>query len=178
MECEEDMKRTISVLGLAALAACGGVDHQGLQAASTLRPLGDSGASGEVTFIERSNGRVLVVARFSGLRPYAEHGFHVHERGDCNGPDAPGGHFNPKKLAHGHLGVGGRHAGDLPNLRTDARGRASTSIEVNTLSVKEGERSVLGRSVVVHAMPDDYRSEPAGNSGPAIACGVVQKAGT
>ena len=165
------------VLGFVGLAACVNVkQHEGMHAVAIVRPAGDNAAVGEVTFVERSNGKVLVVANLSGLKPYSEHGFHIHETGDCARDGAnTGGHFNPAKAAHGHLGVNGRHAGDLPNLRTDARGRASTSIEIKGLSVGSSPASVIGRSVVVHALPDDYRTDPSGNAGPAIGCGVIEK---
>lgn len=119
-----------------------------------------------------------VQADIEGLQPLAEHGFHVHERGDCSAPDASsaGGHFNPHGAPHGQAGAPGQahHAGDMPNLRADGAGRARYETTLAGLSL-DGPSSVWGRSVVVHRDADDYRSQPAGNSGPRIACAVITR---
>ena len=125
---------------------------------------------GSVRFVE-IGGKVTVRADVRGLRPGAQFGFHVHERGNCN---APGEHFNPTGKPHGNYRVAERHAGDLINLQSDAEGNAVYAFETNLLTVIAGPTSVVGRTIVVHADPDDYRSQPAGNSGGAIACGVIR----
>jgi Cu-Zn family superoxide dismutase len=100
----------------------------------------------------------------------------VHEAGDCSAADASSakGHFNPQGMKHGHHHHGERHVGDMPNLVADAQGRAVYKAEVKGLKLATGADGILGRSVVVHADPDDYQSQPAGNSGARQACGVIQ----
>lgn len=146
-------------------------------AKATLEPRSGSQVGGKVSFTPVGD-KLLVEAHVTGLSP-GEHGFHVHEGGDCSAPDASGagGHFNPAGMPHGHhhrMQPGQRHAGDLPNLVADASGQAYYRAEVTGLKVERGARGLIGRSVVVHADPDDYQSQPAGNSGRRIACGVIQ----
>ena len=110
----------------------------------------------------------------------------MHEVGDCSAADATSakGHFNPAAKAHGHHGGAERHAGDMPNLVADASGKAMLSAELDMLSLTEGPTGILKRSVVIHAAvvihadPDDYKSQPAGNSGKRVACGVIRAAGS
>jgi superoxide dismutase, Cu-Zn family len=127
---------------------------------------------GKVVFVE-IGGKVTVRADVRGLRPGAQFGFHVHEKGDCS---APGEHFNPTGKPHGHYRVAERHVGDLINLQADAEGNTVYAFETNLLAVTTGPTSVVGRTIVIHADPDDYRTQPAGNSGDAIACGVIRTA--
>ena len=119
--------------------------------------------------------KVLVRGEVRGLRPNAEHGFHVHEKGDCSAPDATsaGGHFNPGGKPHGSPSSSERHAGDLPSLKADAAGVATMTFEVKGHLMGAGATDLLGRALVVHADPDDYSSQPAGNAGTRIACGVI-----
>ena len=132
-----------------------------------------SSVTGTVSFTPSAQGMV-VSATIKGLKPNAEHGFHVHEKGDCSAPDAmsAGGHFNPHGAAHGAPGSPA-HAGDMPNLRADASGTAVYKATVSGLSLT-GMHGVMGLSVAVHRDPDDYRSQPAGNSGARVACGVIK----
>jgi superoxide dismutase, Cu-Zn family len=107
-----------------------------------------------------------------------EHGFHIHEKGDCSAPDfsSAGGHFNPTGVGHGLLDTDGPHAGDLPNLWIEADGSADYTLTTDLVSLTPGERSVFdedGSSFVIHAGPDDYLTDPAGDSGGRIACGVI-----
>jgi Cu-Zn family superoxide dismutase len=113
--------------------------------------------------------------QLTGLAPNSEHGFHVHEKGDCSAPDATsaGPHFNPGGAQHGRPGSGMHHMGDLMNLRADAKGAVSAEVELAGLTLSPGPNSIVGRALVVHRDPDDYASQPAGNSGPRIACGVI-----
>ena len=143
-------------------------------ASATLEGRSGSAATGVVTFTSRGD-KLFVDARVSGLTP-GEHGFHVHEVGDCSAPDATSakGHFNPAGKAHGHHGGAERHAGDMPNLRADASGSASYAGELSMLSLGGDANGIVGRSVVIHADPDDYKSQPAGNSGKRVACGVIR----
>ena len=100
----------------------------------------------------------------------------MHEKGDCSAPDATsaGGHFNPDTKAHGMPNSDMSHAGDMPNIKSDANGNATYSAKLSGFSVDNSATGILGRSVVVHRDPDDYKSQPAGNSGPRIACGLIK----
>jgi superoxide dismutase, Cu-Zn family len=143
-------------------------------ATAQLKPTQGNTASGKVEF-RQSGDLVHVKVDIVGLAPGSEHGFHVHERGDCSAPDAmsAGGHFNPAGVGHGTYEHAPHHAGDLPNLKADDKGEVHTSFDVTYLSVGSGGSDVAGRSVVLHRDPDDYKSQPAGNSGPRLACGVI-----
>lgn len=171
------MKKTLFLLTSACAAfftpACA-TTLTGPVAEVKLEPRSGSMASGTVTFVQVGN-KVRIEAFVTGLTP-GEHGFHIHESGDCSAPDAMSakGHFNPGGKPHGHPQGHERHAGDLPNLVADASGNASFKGEVSLLTLEEGPYSIIGRSVVVHAAPDDYNSQPAGNSGKRIACGTIK----
>lgn len=171
-------RRWVIYIAAMALAGCASTsrDMSAPAAGATLKPTAGNTANGTVQF-EQHRGKVRVSGEVSGLQPNSQHGFHVHEKGDCSAPDASsaGGHFNPLKKEHGHAMPGGHHAGDMPNLRANADGRATFSFDLSGMTVAEGQTSVVGRSVVVHAKPDDYRSQPAGDSGARIACGVIDK---
>ena len=165
-----------SIFGLCTLAACQSMEHgTGQKASATLDSKSGSQAKGEVTFVWQDHD-VLINGKFSGLKPNSEQGFHVHEKGDCSAPDAmsAGGHFNPETKMHGMPDSGMNHAGDLPNIKSDANGNAVYSAKLHGFSVNTGPTGVIGRAVVVHRDPDDYKSQPAGNSGPRIACGLIK----
>ena len=142
-------------------------------AMATLAPTQGNAVRGTVTF-QPDGDAISVHARVSGLRPNAEHGFHVHEKGDCGSPDgnSAGGHFNPASAPHGPQ-EGPHHAGDMPSLKSDANGNAEARFKVTGLTVGSGAADVVGRAVIVHANPDDYRTQPTGNAGARLACGVV-----
>jgi len=160
-----------SALSAFVLGGCAST-AMGPSASADLQARSGSAVAGKVSFSE-ANGRLRVEAMVSGLTP-GEHGFHVHEAGDCSAPDASSakGHFNPMGKAHGHHASEERHGGDMPNLAANAQGEAKYSAEVAGLSLT-GATGVVGRSVVIHADPDDYKSQPAGNSGKRVACGVI-----
>jgi Cu-Zn family superoxide dismutase len=115
----------------------------------------------------------------TGLSPGKDHGFHVHEMGDCSLPDfkSAGEHFNPTKDPHGGPKSTARHLGDIQNIKADEKGHAIIDFNVKgaTLVDKDGAPTeILGKSLVVHAMPDDYKTQPSGGSGDRIACGVIR----
>ena len=145
-------------------------------AASRLSATKGNTASGSVTFTQRGD-KVVIAANLSGLKPNAEHGFHVHEKGDCSSGDgmSAGGHFNPRGSPHGHYSTQARHAGDMPNLKADGYGNANLSAELDIITVTAGPTSVVGRGLIVHAQPDDYKSQPVGNAGARLACAVIQQ---
>jgi len=145
-------------------------------AVAELKPTRGHTATGQVTFLQIAE-RVRVQAFVTGLAPGSEHGVHVHEVGDCSAFDASSakGHFNPYGKAHAHYTAPERHAGDLPPLKADGRGRAEFEAELDIISLTGGPGLIVGRAVVVHANADDFRTQPAGNSGARIACGVIRK---
>jgi Cu-Zn family superoxide dismutase len=120
--------------------------------------------------------KVQVTGEVKGLKPGAEHGFHVHEKGDCSSGDgmSTGGHFNPTTTAHGQHGHGTHHVGDLPSLMADAQGVAKIDFTSTTLTLKPGTTSIMDKGLIVHRDPDDYKTQPTGNSGPRVACGVIR----
>lgn len=142
-------------------------------AMAMLKPASGSQVNGLVQLTQEGD-HVVVHAQVSGLAPNSEHGFHVHEKGDCTAPDASsaGGHFNPAGSPHGGP-TGEHHLGDLPSLKADAAGEAETNFEVKGSLLGSGATDLMGRAMVVHADPDDYMSQPAGNSGARVACGVI-----
>jgi len=144
-----------------------------LKASAQLRPTKGSKTFGEATF-EEAGDKVRVVVFVQGLKPGQEHGLHIHEAADCSG-DAMGakGHFNPSGKPHGRPDSAERHAGDLPALKANKAGRANVHVDVDGITLKPGPASILGRGLVVHADPDDYKTQPTGNSGARIACGVI-----
>jgi Cu-Zn family superoxide dismutase len=120
---------------------------------------------------------VRVTGQVEGLGAGATHGFHVHENGDCTAPDASsaGAHFNPGGHAHGGPDAPKRHLGDLPNLVADAQGVARVDATIDGARLGDGGKYDLQlRAVIVHAAADDYATQPTGNSGARIACGVIQ----
>jgi Cu-Zn family superoxide dismutase len=143
-------------------------------AKAEISALQGSNVKGTVTFISEGN-RMHVVADITGLTP-GDHGFHIHEKGDCSAPDgtSAGPHFNPEGATHGGPDSPHHHAGDLGNIVADAEGKAHVDVMVDGLSF-DGASSILNRSVVVHEKKDDLKSQPAGDSGKRIGCGVIQK---
>jgi len=144
------------------------------RAVAHLSPASASNVSGTVTFIAQATG-VEVRVQLEGLTP-GKHGLHVHETGDCSASDASsaGDHFNPGNSVHGGPDSPARHAGDLGNVEADAAGRVDTTFLDHTLSLT-GPSTIVGRSVVVHADQDDLVSQPVGNSGARVACGVIEE---
>jgi Cu-Zn family superoxide dismutase len=146
------------------------------KAVAVLHSSSGSKVSGTVTFVEQADG-VQVQAEISGLAP-GSHGFHVHEFGDCSAADASsaGAHFNPTHKPHAGPDTPERHLGDMGNVQADASGKATLKYVDHQISLTNDERSVIGRSVVVHEKADDLKSQPSGDSGARIACGVIGRA--
>jgi Cu-Zn family superoxide dismutase len=132
-------------------------------------------ALGEVTFEETPHG-VLIKGSLSNL-PAGSHAIHVHEAGKCEGPEfkTAGGHFNPHKKAHGMKASGGKHAGDLPNLFVGQDGKIQFELFADQGLTVKSMMDADGAAVVVHAQGDDHATDPAGDAGGRIACGVVSK---
>ena len=134
--------------------------------------------TGEIAF-EAVDGGVAITGQVNGLAPGSEHGFHVHETGDCSAADgsSAGGHFNPAAAAHGRVGSGQHHVGDTDNIVADDTGVAVVNTRLEGATLADGAPTdVLGRAVIVHADPDDYTSQPTGNAGARLACGVIAQA--
>jgi Cu-Zn family superoxide dismutase len=146
-----------------------------LRANAQLKPTKGNKTFGEATF-EQVGDKVRVVVFVQGLKPGQEHGLHIHEVGDCGSGDGMStkGHFNPLGKPHAHYGSAERHAGDLPALKSNKAGRANVQIDLDVITLTPGPANIIGRGLIVHADPDDYKTQPTGNAGARIACGVIQ----
>ncbi len=155
------------------IAGCASVPS-GQSVSVELVPTRGNATSGQVVFAQK-DGTVWVSGEVKGLKPNAEHGFHVHEKGDCSSGDglSAGGHFNPDGQTHGAHGHSAHHAGDLPSLMADAAGVARFSFAAPALSLMVGPADVRSRGLIVHRDPDNFKTQPTGNAGPRLACGVV-----
>jgi superoxide dismutase, Cu-Zn family len=163
-------------LGLSAwlVAGCTALSPSKPVASASMESRSGSPVTGVASFLPSRTGLVLHI-ELSGLSPGSEHGLHVHEKGDCSAPDAQsaGGHFNPEGAVHGHAGTGPHHAGDLGAVVADGAGRVNENIPLTELTLTDGPHAIVGRSLVLHRDRDDYVTQPAGNAGPRIACGVI-----
>ncbi|RYZ10424.1 MAG: superoxide dismutase family protein [Comamonadaceae bacterium] len=170
----------IALVGAAALSACGSmVGPMPAKAGAMLAPtaaIAPNPTRGDVVFTALAHG-VRATGDVRGLTPGTEHGFHIHEKGDCGRDgEAAGGHFNPAGTPHGMFGAPGSHAGELPSLVADASGAARFDVELHTVSLGTGAANdILGKALVVHRDRDDYTTQPSGNSGPRITCAVITK---
>jgi superoxide dismutase, Cu-Zn family len=146
------------------------------KAITILNPTQNNKVTGTVTFSKTETG-VKVVADIKGLTP-GSHGFHIHQFGDCSAPnaDSAGGHFNPQGKKHGAPENLERHAGDLGNLMADSSGRAYLE-RIDAIISLSGPDSIIGRGIIVHEASDDLTTQPTGNAGGRIACGVIGIAG-
>ena len=171
---ENTMKKTIGIIACAALSGCASMhESSGPTANVTLRPASGSKVSGTLKFTQVGD-RVRVTGEISGHEPGPK-GFHIHEKGDCTDPKAmsAGGHFNPAAAKHG--APGGGHAGDLGNLVFNEYGRATVNVTATGISVsRTNPNGIIGRAVIVHASPDDLKTDPTGNAGGRAACGVIE----
>src|SRR5262245_5437595 len=168
--------RAFAVAAVALAAGCQSIPADAPKANASLQPTKGSTVRGTVNFVQIGD-KVRVTASVSGLRPGGEFGFHIHEAGDCSSGDGMSakGHFNPLGKPHGFHTNTERHAGDMPNLQSDAGGSATLAAELDTITVAPGATSIVGRGLIVHVQPDDYRSQPVGNAGARSACAVIQR---
>lgn len=165
--------QVLVLLAAAALAGCQTMSDEAPRASAGLEPTKGNKAIGEVNF-EQMGGKVRVTAQVIRLPANGEFGFHIHEVGDCSSGDGMSakGHFNPYGKPHGQGAE--RHAGDMPNLKSDAKGKAKLTVDLDIITLTRGPASIVGRGVIIHADPDDYRTQPTGNAGARIACGVIK----
>lgn len=142
------------------------------KAVAVLSPASNSKVTGTITFT-KSGDEVKVVADIAGLSP-GKHGFHIHEFGDCSAPDAAsaGSHFNPGQRQHGAPDATDRHAGDLGNIDADQSGKAHLELSDKMMKMT-GSDSIIGHAVIVHEKADDLKTQPTGDAGGRLACGVI-----
>ena len=166
---------TILVAGLLVLgtSAARGAETPA-QAKATIAAKSGSTVTGTATFTELPNG-VQVVVDIEQASP-GTHGLHLHEKGDCSAPDAmsAGAHFNPAGNPHAGPRDKARHNGDFGNIEVGPDGKGHLELMDDLLTVKPGSTSVVGRSIIFHAQTDDLKTQPAGNSGARLGCGVIQ----
>ncbi|MGE0771632.1 MAG: superoxide dismutase family protein [Cyclobacteriaceae bacterium] len=182
------------VILLAILTACGGgqksesesadgstdaAEATNSKATAVLGPANNSGVSGTVSFEQIGEEVVKMTVQAMHISP-GTHALHLHENGDCSAPDASsaGGHWNPTAMPHGKRGEGDFHKGDIINLEASADSVVNWSSEINGWTIGGPvETNIVGRSVIIHVAADDFTSQPSGNAGSRVACGVINEEG-
>lgn len=144
----------------------------------TMEPTSGSNLSGNITFTE-SNGEVTMKATIRGLQNGQDHAIHIHEKGDCSAEDgsSAGGHWNPTNERHGKWGdAEGYHAGDIGNLEADENGVAELEFSTDQwcIGCNDMTKDIVGKAIIVHEDPDDFETQPTGNAGGRIGCGVIK----
>src|SRR5438067_9882142 len=166
------MKKTFIILATVVIVL-GCAHSRAPMASATLQPSSGQTTKGTVHFTDVGDGNVEVQADLTGVPP-GVHGFHIHEKGDCgNNGNAAGGHFNPTGMIHGAPDAVSHHSGDFGNVTADDKGEVHTKFTTHSITINTGTNAVVGHAVVLHGNPDDLVSQPAGNAGPRIACGVT-----
>jgi Cu-Zn family superoxide dismutase len=172
------MMKSLLAVGCGALlaAGCAGMqDQKEAVAVAKLEPRSGSNVSGTVTFTQIGD-VVRVTGEITG-HTKGPKGLHIHEKGDCSDDKgmSTGGHFNPGKQTHGGPYEPVKHAGDLGNIVFNDQGVAKINFTVGDVSVsKDTPNGIIGRAVIVHAATDDMQTDPTGNAGGRVACGVIQ----
>ena len=167
MKCMRFFSLIVAAVAAMSLTTASAADET--KAIAVLSSASGSQVAGTVTFTKSGNA-VQVVAEVSGLTP-GKHGFHVHEFGDCSAADAAsaGSHFNPTKDPHAGHDADKRHMGDLGNIEADASGKARLEITDKKIKIS----SIIGKAVIVHEKADDLKTQPTGDAGGRVACGVI-----
>lgn len=135
------------------------------------------GASNGTATLTPVAGGVLIELDVTGLPPGQWVAFHVHEGGLCEHDgdfQSAGGHFNPDSREHGYLSANGPHAGDMPNQSVAADGSLRAQVFNGAVTLDDGQEGIVGRALMIHAKPDDYRTQPAGDAGARLACAVIE----
>lgn len=142
------------------------------QLSADLEARSGSKVTGHVTIEKADANTLLVKYEIKGLGKKTVHGFHIHDKGDCSSPDAAsaGGHWNPSGHQHGTAEATDRHAGDLGNITANKKGIAKGEVKVAAFLLSAGQ----GHAVIVHEKADDFKTQPTGNAGSRIACGVLK----
>ena len=166
----------------ATMAALAAIGEAGAAAANFMEiPVSElrkaDGTLAARAMVYESLGKLEVRVQAAGLVP-GQYGVHIHAVGRCEGPgfESAGAHWNPAGREHGSLNPQGPHLGDMPNIEVDENNAGRVEFAISGAAMQGGERPLLdadGASVVIHAAPDDYRTDPSGNSGARIACGVL-----
>jgi len=172
----------LAFIGICAviLPACatrnGATIYEDPSAIAVLSATQGSSVHGVATFV-RAGGIATVNVNMTGFKPNSIHGMHIHESGDCTARDgsSAGGHFNPTSSDHGGPSGRPRHSGDLGNVTADAKGEIYATFEVGDIAFGSGADSIIGRGLIVHADRDDFKTQPAGNSGMRAACGMITR---
>lgn len=173
----------IVVLMALSLGACAHKDHDKKESKMAEKtPAGafadlktaDNKVKGMVN-LEDMPDQIKVTAMFTGLKPNSKHGFHIHENGTCEGPDfkSAGGHLNPSHEMHGGAMAKEHHLGDLGNIEADKNGTAKKEVMIS----KEGNdemNKIVGKAFILHAKADDLKSQPSGDAGSRMACGLIK----
>ena len=168
-----NLRFVLAAVAVATLAGC--ASYTAVPTATAqLQPTRGNTTAGTVQFAQTGD-VVKVSGTITGLKPGAEHGFHIHEKGDCSSGDgmSTGGHFNPTAKPHGAHGAAEHHTGDLPSLKADKYGVAAFSFVSKSISVGGPTTDIVGKGLIVHRDPDDYQTQPTGNAGPRLACAVI-----
>lgn len=168
------IRTALTTLGLAALLSTAAAAAP----AKAILKNAQGAEVGTATIKPASEG-VEIALKLAGL-PAGVHAIHIHAAGKCEAPGftTAGGHFNPEKKQHGMHNPQGSHAGDLDNITVGPKGKLKTKIRVKGVTLGEGANSLFhegGTAIVIHAAADDYKTDPAGNAGARIACGVIEK---
>ena len=165
----------LAAVGAFALASCATTSSR-TSATVQLSPATGSSVAGTLTVMPMGTG-IHLTGNIAGLAPGSTHAFHIHEKGDCSAADfsSAGGHFNPTAQPHGRAAQGAHHLGDNDNLVADANGVARVDAHFEGVVIGGGAlNDVLGKAVIIHAGTDDYTTQPTGNAGGRIACGVIR----
>jgi len=168
------MKRTVICLASVLIAGLAlGTPAFAVDKATAVLMDSDGNQVGTVTLFEAPSG-VLLDVDLTAVPP-GDHAFHIHAVGQCEAPDfkSAGGHFNPEEDKHGLLNKAGPHAGDMPNIHVPETGKLRIEILNQRIDLNDGLLDADGSAIVIHEGPDDYVTDPAGDAGPRIACGVI-----
>jgi superoxide dismutase, Cu-Zn family len=171
------MRPSLRLFGLTVLVLAAATVPSQAQTAKAALKSADGKDAGSITLTQAPGG-VLLSLSVKGL-PAGEHAFHVHAVGKCEAPfTSAGGHFNPANKKHGMMAMDGAHAGDMPNLHIPASGELTVEVMNAAITLEKGKPNSLldddGSAVIIHAGKDDYKTDPTGDAGGRIACGVVQ----
>lgn len=150
--------------------------QQNVTAEAVLEPKSGSKVHGTVTFKELEDGAVMYTVSVTGLDKNSVHAIHIHETGDCSAEDgsSAGGHWNPMGEEHGKMGEGEFHLGDIGNLDANEDGVATLSGTNNLWTLtKDSTNNIRGHAIIIHEKADDFKTQPTGNAGSRVACGVI-----